>query len=263
MSWPWSESHVPRVARSGSRRNAASTSRPSGTPMRTSRRRSMAVTRRRPSVAAASAVVERLGRWAEPGSAAHDLERLRRQRGERPSRGDVTGPRDIDRVVALVHPGRLEVVRRRAPATDGQAGDASRRRRSAPAPRCSCRSTREPSSDFESLRWIMTSRSRPMRPSKSARNRSVAAGSDRSIPAAQAWAASRQKPSRSRSMPCARQASAMSASSVTFVPRPKPLPGAVLEHDHRPIGRPVDLGRHQGEPVGQSGDPGRHARPAV
>ena len=55
----------------------------------------------------------------------------------------------------------------------------------------------------------------------------------------------------------------MPASSVTLVPRPKPLPGAVLEHDHRPIGRPVDLGRHEGEPVGQSGDPGRHARPAM
>ena len=128
MSWPWSESHVPRVARSGSRRNAASTSRPSGH-----------ADEDQPAAIEWSSlggglrcgrigVVERLGRWTEPGSAAHDLERLRRQRGERPSRGDVMGPRDIDRVVALVHPGRLEVVRdvrqRRMDEQVTQAGDA-------------------------------------------------------------------------------------------------------------------------------------------
>ena len=52
-----------------------------------------------------------LDRRAEPRPAADDLERLGRQLGERPSGRDVVRPADVDRVVALVHPGRLEVVR--------------------------------------------------------------------------------------------------------------------------------------------------------
>ena len=49
-------------------------------------------------------------RAAPPGPAAADRHRLRWQVGERPARRDVVGAGHVDRVVALVHPGRLQVV---------------------------------------------------------------------------------------------------------------------------------------------------------
>ncbi len=70
----------------------------------------------------------------------------------------------------------------------------------------------------------MARRSSPIRASKSARKASIASGSDRSMPAAQACAVSMQNPRRSRAMPRAAAASAMAARPATSVPSPKPLP---------------------------------------
>ena len=102
-----------------------------------------------------------VGRW-RPGAGAADQERLGRQVGEGPAGRQIPGPGEVDRVVALVHARRLEEV-------DGvgerrMAEQVARPRAPIwPAPRCSCRSVREPSSDRESLRWTMTSRSSPIR----------------------------------------------------------------------------------------------------
>ena len=86
---------------------------------------------------------------------------------------------DVDRVVALVHAGRLEVVGRVRERGMAQQVGQPDRGPIRPAPRCSCRSSRDPRSDFESLRWIMTSRSSPIRASKSARKASMASAGSR------------------------------------------------------------------------------------
>ena len=93
-----------------------------------------------------------------------------------------------------------------------------------PAPTCSWRSVREPSSDFESFRWTITSRRMPISRSNPPRSSSVTPGFERSYPAPQAWATSRQKPTRSSPMPRAAIASARAASCSTVVPSPNPPP---------------------------------------
>ena len=113
----------------------------------------------------------------------------------------------------------------------------------------------------------MTSRSSPIRASKSARKASTADGSPTSIPAAHACATSRQKPIRSAGRLRLAAASAMAASSATSTPSPKPLPaefsrtiraGAVAA-----AARAVDLGEDQREAVGEPLDARRHPAAAV
>ena len=79
----------------------------------------------------------------------------------------------------------------------------------------------------------MTSRSSPMRASNSARKASMAAGSPRSMPAPQAWAVSRQKPSRWRGTP-ARVGGVGDGGQLLDVRAQAPAAtGRVLEHEHR------------------------------
>ena len=176
MSWPWSASHGPRAGRSTKRRTAATrrsrrarTARPPGAGRRDPRRR--APGRRRPSrgVAVGLALGRRLV-GARRGVAARrlprQLERPRRERRERPPGGEVARPGDVDRVVALVHARRLEDVRRRRAGRGWREdGRAARPRRSGPPRRARGGRSREPSSDCESLRWTIASRSSPIRAS--------------------------------------------------------------------------------------------------
>ena len=107
----------------------------------------------------------------------------------------------------------------------------------------------------------MTSRSSPIRSSKSARKASIAAGRPRSIPAPQACAVSRQNPTRSgRDVP-GRDGLGDRGQLGDARPEPEAAPGRVLEDDHRRIGGLVHLGHDEGEAVGQPPDAGFGARP--
>ena len=124
MSWPWSASQVPRVGRSTKRRMAASDEqspiegeRPGA---RSSRPRALGRRCRRSGRRPAVGPPARLARVrrARPGSTPR-VSAPGGSVGERLAGGDRIGPGDVDRVVALVHPGRLEVVGRAGEARDG------------------------------------------------------------------------------------------------------------------------------------------------
>ena len=184
---------------------------------------------------------------------------------ERPPGGEVERPRDVDRVVALVHARRLEVVRdvRARPGWREDAGQAAPRRsappRGARGGRCASRAP-----TCESLRWTITSRSSPIARVERARapRRRRPARTGR-CPAPHRWAVSRQKPSpRVGDAPRAASASAISASSSSVDAEREPAPGRVLEHEHRPV-RPRRRPRAEdpGDAVGEPGDAGRRPRP--
>ena len=81
------------------------------------------------------------------------------------------------------------------------------------------------SSDRESLRWTMTSRSRPIRSSKAATSVVDRRGVPTSMPAPQACAVSRQKPTRSAGTPRrGDRRAAIARQLVDVVPSPPPLP---------------------------------------
>ena len=120
-----------------------------------------------------------------------------------------------------------------------------------PAPRCSCRSVREPSSERESLRWTMTRRSRPIRASKAARNASTAAGFPTSMPAPQAWARSRQNPTSLRRTPRVAQDVGDRGELVERGPEAAPAAGRVLQHQRRLLGRSPRRFRRRSRPPGR------------
>ena len=79
----------------------------------------------------------------------------------------------------------------------------------------------------------------------------MAAGSPTSIPAAQAWAVSRQNPSRSGGDAPGQGGLEDAGQLGDIGAQPEAAPGRVLEDDHRRVRTVVDLGEGQGEPVGQ------------
>ena len=122
MSWPWSESHVPRVARSGRRRNAASRRRPTGIARTRRRLRLAAVTpRHRRGRPPGLAGLAGAGASGSRGSSTGGPSRARPLTISSAPGGSSASGRpaamsyaaaDVDRVVALVHARRLQDVRR-------------------------------------------------------------------------------------------------------------------------------------------------------
>ena len=116
-----------------------------------------------------------------------------------------------------------------------------------------------PAPTRESLRWTMTSRSRPIRASNSARKASMASGSPTSMPAPQACAVSRQNPTRSAGTPRASRASAMAGELVEVDAEAPAAARRVLEHEHRCARR-----RRRGRDRAPAPAPApRHRRPAA
>ena len=132
-----------------------------------------------------------------------------------------------------------------------------------PAPTCSWRSVREPSSDFESFRWTITSRRIPISRSNAARSSSVTPGFERSYPAPQAWATSRQKPTRSSPMPRARDRLRQGGKLLHGRAQPEPAARGVLEDDHRGLRGLLHLGERPRHAVGEAIDARLDAGPSM
>ena len=236
MSWPWSASHVPRRRGRGSRGSAASAriaeqSRHDRDARCRPRhgRRSDALDRCR---APSSRRRVRLGR-RRCGPCALLGERLGRERRERPARGEVVRPGDVDRVVALVHAGRLEVVRDVPEVGVAEQAARARPRRSGRRRRARDGRSASRAPDRESLRWTISSRSRPIARRSGRRHRRPRRRCrSRSPRPRRAPCRGRSRAARGRS-PAAAIASAISASSSTVVPSPNAAAGRVLEHERR------------------------------
>ena len=87
-----------------------------------------------------------------------------------------------------------------------------------------------------------------MRASNARRKASTVSGSDRSIPAPQAWAVSRQNPVRASSMPRAASASAMAVSSSRSTPRVDPPPAEFSSTRRTDPGPPSTSARTRATP---------------
>ncbi len=138
-----------------------------------------------------------------------------------------------------------------------------RRRRSRPPPGAGAGRTATRTPAFESLRWIITTRSRPIRDATASTRASTPSAVPIATPAPQRCAVSRQSPTRPGATPRAAIASRIRASSSTDVPRPSPPPAEFSRTSVAASGPAGRLREYARNAVCDPGDPRLDARPPV